>query len=75
MSSDYCDNHTIADRISKLLGLDIEFNAIYTCLTDVGPVKLDLHPVYGYYMSPAKIVNVVDKYGTTYTISVIEDIK
>jgi hypothetical protein len=75
MSSDYCDNYTIADRISKLLRLDIEFNTIYTCLTDVGPAKLDLHPVHGYYMSAVKIVKVVDKNGKTYTISVMEDTK
>lgn len=60
----YCDY--IADRIAGTLQVvDDEL-----LLKSVGPVKSDLHPEGGYLVSTKKTVEVVDRGGRVYRITV-----
>ena len=62
----YCDY--IAHTIKKTLVVSDEENMLST----VGSVKLDLHPEQGYFLSTKKTIEVVDKYGKQYKITVEE---
>jgi hypothetical protein len=66
----YCDY--IADRIFRALSLDVRENKIYTKIATVGSVKMDLHPVEGYFMSTKKTLEVIDNNGKKYKVTVEE---
>jgi len=66
----YCDY--IADRIKKALDLDLRENRIYTKVDEVGPVKMDLHPTEGYFVSTKKTLKVIDINGKQYKVTVEE---
>ena len=62
----YCDY--IAHTIKKTLIVNDEENMLST----VGGIKMDLHPEQGYFLSTKKTIEVVDKYGKQYKITVEE---
>lgn len=66
----YCDY--IADRIQKALSLDIRENRGYTMVSEVGPIKMDLHPTEGYFVSTKKTLKVIDINGKKYKVTVEE---
>lgn len=66
----YCDY--IADRIKRALALDIRENSTYTYVSEVGPVKFDLHPEEGYFVSTKKTLEVIDINGKKYKVTVEE---
>lgn len=61
----YCDY--IAHLIQKGLRLDTE-----NLLDKVHPTKLDLDPVGGWFVSPKKMITVLDTQGKAYVITVEE---
>ena len=63
----YCDK--IADTIRKSL-LEYDPDGILNGV--VGPIKSDLHPSEGYFISPKKIMTVHDSNGKAYVISIEE---
>ena len=65
----YCDY--IADVIRKSLYADVREN-VYSYVGDVMRVKSDLHPEGGYLVSTKKTIEVFDKGGKTYRITVEE---
>lgn len=64
----YCDY--IANRIQSRIRGDIMLDDPY--MSEVGEVKLDLHPTEGYFMSTKKTIEVRDKSGKKYLITVEE---
>lgn len=67
----YCDY--IASTILKGLRDDKYTNARTTYLGDcLGPVKWDLHPIEGYFLSTKKTITVNDINGQKYRITVEE---
>lgn len=62
----YCDK--IADVIRKAL-LKYEPDDI---VAQVGPIKMDLHPKLGYFMSTKKTITVLDFNGKEYRVTVEE---
>ena len=63
---EYCDY--IADRIRKGLVKDTADPASY--IKDLGPVSMDLHPTDGYMLSTTKTIEVLDKGGKKYRVTV-----
>jgi len=64
----YCDK--IADVIRKsLLAYDPD-----QIIGLVGRVKMDLHPVGGYFVSTKKVIEVIDMNGKKYKVTVEEDL-
>lgn len=62
----YCDK--IADIIRKaLLKYDAE-----EVVGLVGPIKMDLHPIDGYFMSTKKTIRVIGMTGKAYLVTVEE---
>jgi len=66
MNLAYCDY--IAHVISKAFFNDKPDNMI----EKVGPVKMDLHPIDGYFLSTKKTLEVIDNNGKKYKITVEE---
>lgn len=66
----YCDY--IADCIKHALHERKNF-AVAQIIADVGPVKWDLHPTEGYFISPKKTIAVTDRNGKVYRITVEEE--
>jgi len=64
----YCDY--IADVIRKGLVGDTATAGSY--IRDVGPVKMDLHPTEGYFLSTKKVLTVTDSSGRIYKVTVEE---
>ena len=62
----YCDK--IADAIRKAL-IKSDPDGI---IGPVGPIKMDLHPVGGYFVSPKKTMMVWDMNGKAYSVTVEE---
>ena len=62
----YCDK--IADAIRKAL-IKSDPDGI---IGPVGPIKMDLHPVGGYFVSPKKTMIVHDMNGKAYSVTVEE---
>ena len=62
----YCD--FIADTIKKAFTNDKPENLI----AKVGPIKMDLHPIDGYFLSTKKTMMVEDINGKMYKITVEE---
>ena len=62
----YCDK--IADTIKKAL-VKHDPDGI---ITFSGPVKSDLHPEKGYFVSPKKMITVYDMSGKAYVVTVEE---
>lgn len=62
----YCDK--IADVIRKSL-LKYDADEIVGL---VGPIKMDLHPTEGYFMSTKKTIVVSDMHGKQYQVTVEE---
>ena len=63
----YCDY--IAHVISTSFCNDKPENMI----ASVGPIKMDLHPDQGYFVSTKKTISVTDKNGKKYKITVEEE--
>ena len=63
----YCDK--IADTIRKSL---LKYDPDGILNGPVGPIKSDLHPSEGYFISPKKIMTVHDSNGKAYVISIEE---
>ena len=66
----YCDY--IADRIRHFLNCDLKENRLYTLISEVGKVKMDLHPTEGYFQSTKKVIEVTDINSKRYRITVEE---
>lgn len=64
----YCDY--ISDVIRK--GLVGDTASVQSLIKDVGQVKMDLDPDEGYFVSTKKTINVVDKNGKSYVVTVEE---
>jgi hypothetical protein len=64
----YCDK--IADVVRKAL-LKYDADEIIGL---VGPIKMDLHPTEGYFVSTKKTMNVFDMAGKEYMVT-IEELK
>ena len=62
----YCDK--IADSIRTAL-IKSDPTGI---IGPVGPIKMDLHPVGGYFVSPKKTMMVCDMNGKAYSVTVEE---
>jgi len=62
----YCDK--IADSIRKAL-LKYDPDGI---IGPVGPIKMDLHPTKGYFVSPKKMMTVHDMNGKAYVVTIEE---
>jgi len=62
----YCDK--IADSIRKAL-LKSDPDGI---IGPVGPIKMDLHPTKGYFVSPKKMMTVHDMNGKAYVVTIEE---
>ena len=62
----YCDK--IADSIRKAM-IKSDPDGI---IGPVGPIKMDLHPVGGYFVSTKKIMMVWDMNGKAYSVTVEE---
>ena len=62
----YCD--FIADQIKRYL-LQGDWQHI---LVSVGPVKMDLHPTEGWFVSTKKTIEVTDRNGRKYRVTVEE---
>ena len=62
----YCDK--IADSIRKAL-IKSDPDGI---IGPVGPIKMDLHPTGGYFVSPKKTMMVWDMNGKAYSVTVEE---
>lgn len=69
MNLKYCDY--IADRVKTLLTNDVRDNC-YSHIDNVGRVKMDLHPEGGYFVSTKKTLEVIDKNGTKYKVTIEE---
>ena len=65
MAIKYCDY--IADVIKKSLCADEGL------VSEVGHIKMDLHPEEGYFVSTKKTIPVKDVNGTSYIVTVEED--
>ena len=63
----YCDY--IAHVISTSFRNDKPENMIES----VGPVKMDLHPTEGWFVSTKKTISMVDKNGKRYRITIEEE--
>ena len=68
----YCDK--IADVINKALKREIDAPARVNdnLLREAGPIKSDLDPVGGWFVSPKKIIQVWDCNGKAYAITIEE---
>lgn len=66
----YCDY--IADRIRYFLNCDLKENRLYTLISEVGRVEMDLHPTEGYFVSTKKTIEVTDTNSKRYRITVEE---
>lgn len=64
----YCDY--IADKVKKLLDREIGDND--TMIKETGPIQMDLHPKEGWFVSTKKTLNVTDRFGKKYIITVEE---
>lgn len=62
----YCD--WIADQIKQHFTNDKAENLI----TQVGPVKMDLHPTEGYFVSTKKTIEVMDINNKRYKVTIEE---
>lgn len=62
----YCDY--IADAIKKSFFNDKPDNMI----VHVGPIKMDLHPIDGYFLSTKKTITMTDINGKEYLVTVEE---
>ena len=62
----YCDK--IADSIRKAL-LKYDPDGI---IGPVGPIKMDLHPTKGYFLSTKKTISVTDCNGKAYMVTIEE---
>ena len=62
----YCDY--IADTIKRSFTNDKAENMIKS----VGPIKMDLHPTEGYFLSTKKTMSMTDRNGKTYMITIEE---
>lgn len=69
MNLAFCDY--IASVISDALIKDITYPG--TFLKDTGPIKMDLHPTEGYFVSTKKVINVEDINGKKYTVTIEEE--
>jgi hypothetical protein len=67
----YCDY--IADTIRKGLVRDQWENPDRIQLDDIGPVKMDLHPTEGWFVSTKKTISMVDKNGKRYRVTIEEE--
>lgn len=65
----YCDK--IADVIQKSLTLAVATDPD-RIIGAVGSVKMDLHPTEGWFQSTKKTIEVADKSGKTYIVTVEE---
>ena len=68
----YCDK--IADVIKKALirEIDAPVYANDGIIRSSGPVQSDLHPEGGWFVSPKKVIQVWDRNGKAYAITVEE---
>jgi hypothetical protein len=64
----YCDY--ISALINEKLVNDLD--SVQTVLKEVGSTKWDLHPEEGYFLSTKKTIDVMDKGGKKYRITVEE---
>ena len=64
---EYCDY--IADRIRQGLNAAKE-QAFGNIVDTVGPTQADLHPTEGWYQSSTRTIEVVDKNGQKYKVTV-----
>jgi hypothetical protein len=62
----YCDY--IADLIKKIMSQADEKDLI----SKVGPIRYDLHPIDGYMVSTKKTIDITDRYGKMYKITIEE---
>lgn len=65
----YCDY--IADCIKQGLDERIQ-NGFADLLRHVGPVKMDLHPTEGWFVSTKKTIEITDQHGKLYRVTVEE---
>ena len=68
----YCDK--IADTIKKALKREIDAPARVNdgLIRESGPIKSDLDPVGGWFVSPKKVIQVWDCNGKAYAITIEE---
>jgi hypothetical protein len=63
----YCDK--IADTIRKSL---LKYDTDGILNGPVGPIKSDLHPTEGWFVSPKKVITLHDSNGKAYVVTIEE---
>jgi hypothetical protein len=68
----YCDY--IANRIHHLVSNEINDNDTlrHPIMASIGNPKMDLHPEDGYFMSTKKTIEITDKAGKVYIVTIEE---